>query len=86
MTLKKHICPNCGYQEQKALAPTRKNKHSTSKYRGVSADPKGGFAAKITVNGKTTYLGYFGDQVSAAKQYDDVAKLVFGDKARLNFK
>ena len=39
----------------------------------------------MRINGKHTFLGYFYDEVEAAKAYDRAAKKYHGDFAALNF-
>ncbi len=57
-----------------------------SKYKGVSWNTKRKvFIAAISVGGKKQYLGYFDDQIKAAKAYDKKAKELFGEFAYLNF-
>jgi hypothetical protein len=78
------------------LASRRQNnmnsaKRSTSKcsYKGVSYVPNHSKArpwlARIIVNKKNIFLGHFTDELSAAKTYDEAAKIHFGEFARLNF-
>jgi len=40
---------------------------------------------QIKVNGKTKYIGTFGDEKEAAMVYDDAATKFHGEFARLNF-
>ena len=55
-----------------------------SKYKGV-AIKKNRFQSRIMVNNKPINLGYFSDEIEAAKAYDNAAKKYFGEYARLNF-
>jgi hypothetical protein len=43
------------------------------------------YAARITVNRKVIYLGYFSAKEEAAKAYDSAATKYFGNFARRNF-
>ena len=65
------------------------NKANVSKmggiYKGVVRHKSGGFQSQIGINGKTRYIGYFEDAISAAKAYDDAAIKLFGAFANLNF-
>jgi hypothetical protein len=58
---------------------------STSRYKGVSwfAQTER-WRAQIRVGGKKTHLGYFHDEVAAARAYDDAARAAFGEFAVLN--
>jgi hypothetical protein len=58
----------------------------TSKYRGVyygKREKK--WHAAICFNGKRMHLGYFTDELEAAKAYDAAAKIYHGEFAMLNF-
>lgn len=55
----------------------------SSPYRGVYWD-KGKWRARITIDGKHLHLGYFTDEVEAAKAYDAQARLL-GRMGSLNF-
>ncbi len=72
----------CTHQENQRNHPARGGKYS--KFKGVSA-ARGRFFARIGCNGKSKHLGSFLDDVSAAKCYDEAAKELFGEFARLNF-
>jgi len=58
-----------------------------SKYKGVCWH-KGAkkWYSQIIIKNKKTYLGCFIDEIEAAKAYDEMAKLHFGEFAYLNFK
>ncbi len=57
----------------------------TSKHKGVSWSKKvGRWVAQIKKNYKTYWLGYFDDEADAAAAYNQKAKEMFGEYARLN--
>lgn len=63
----------------------QRGKHS-SKYKGVSwfrVDKK--WQARIQANGRKIFLGYFHDEIDAAKAYDNAALKYHGQFAVLNF-
>lgn len=65
----------------------RKRKNSTSIYKGVfwSKDTKKWRAQiSIPLSGKSTHIGCFVDEIEAARAYDTMAKLLYGEFARLN--
>jgi hypothetical protein len=70
-------------------AENRKNKTkitAKSGYKGVyNSYRKRPFAARITVNNKTIYLGIYKTALEAAKSYDLAAKCYFGRFAFTNF-
>lgn len=72
----------CSHQEN--TARRRKLKPSTSAYKGVT---KGGYRwrAQLFPRGKHIDLGYFKDEVEAAKAYDAEARKHYGEFALLNF-
>ena len=58
----------------------------TSKYKGVHwCKGRNKFRANIYLNKKAIHLGYFHDEIAAAKAYDKKAKELFGEFAYLNF-
>ncbi len=59
---------------------------NTSGFKGVYRDTKGNrWRAQIHVGGTTRRLGSHRTPESAAHSYDEAARLLFGDFARLNF-
>jgi len=68
------------------LGNRRKIKKASSVYKGVGRQPKMSpkWYARIQVNGKHLFLGYFKTEVEAALAYNKAAKDVFGEFARLN--
>ncbi len=64
-----------------------KTKPSSSKYRGVSwSKSQKKWHAQIGLNGKYKFIGYFDDEIQAAKAYDEAAKHYHKEFAVLNFK
>jgi hypothetical protein len=56
------------------------------KYKGIYWNKQmKKWLAQICVNGECKYLGSFGDEVSAAKEYDMAARAYHGEFAALNF-
>jgi hypothetical protein len=59
---------------------------TTSKYKGVHFDKcKNKYRVAISCNYKRTFLGYFVNEIDAAKAYDEAAKKYHGEFAVLNF-
>jgi len=58
--------------------------NNTSGYKGVAAHGKG-WEAKIKVNNKIHHLGTYATVELAARAYDEAAKQLHGEFARLNF-
>jgi hypothetical protein len=64
----------------------RIRKTGSSRYKGVSwYSREKRWVAKICTDGKTTTIGYFQDELAAAKAYDQAAKKYHGEFAGLNF-
>ena len=66
----------------------RKGKKRTfgSKYKGVTWYKKGKlWAVRIMTNRKSKFIGYFKDEIEAAKAYDKAAIKHHGEFAGLNF-
>jgi len=65
---------------------TRSHIDSTSKYKGVSWVSKyKKWRSEIYFNGKTIYLGWFDDEIVAAKEYDKKSLELFGEWGKTNF-
>lgn len=65
----------------------RPRKNTSSKLKGVSWYKRGGkWQAKIGYNGKQIHLGFFLNEIDAAKAYDRAAQKYFREFSRLNFK
>ena len=66
---------------------SRRDKSNTySRYRGVSfSKRKQKWFAAIRVNGKKTWLGYFDNEIDAARTYDVAARKYHKEFAMLNF-
>jgi len=80
---------NLRYASHSQNMCNKKKKHnSTSQFKGVAWIPsarKRKWRAMIQINQKQTHLGYFADEVDAARAYDAKAKELHGQFARLNF-
>jgi len=64
----------------------RKRAEKTSKFRGVCWNKYNqSWKACIKVNGKNKHLGYFTNEIDAAKAYDKVSLQHRQEKAKLNF-
>jgi hypothetical protein len=62
------------------------SRKTTSKYKGVYFRRENKkYCALICCKGKRMHLGYFDNEIDAAKAYDQAAKKFFGEFARLNF-
>lgn len=69
-----------GAYQQKQIRPT------SSQYKGVywNKDKKK-WHSRIELNKISKHLGYFDDEIEAAKAYDKAASIHFGEFAKLNF-
>lgn len=64
----------------------KQSSYKSSKFKGVRWwKYKNVWQARIKKDGKSTHLGYFNNEVLAAKTYDIAAKELFGEYAKLNF-
>jgi hypothetical protein len=71
-----------GHEQMWNRPLVRSNK---SGFKGVSwYKQKGCWQANITVWNKQKFIGYFEDKIEAAKAYNDAAKRLHGEFARLN--
>jgi hypothetical protein len=65
----------------------KRSDSKTSHFKGVSwFKPMNSWRAHINLNRKQISLGYFDDEIEAAKAYDDAAKEIYGPFANPNFK
>src|SRR4030042_844836 len=63
----------------------RASRHKSSKYKGVHWHKKcKKWAAQVTCDHKTRHLGYFGDEIGAAKAYDRAARKYHEEFAQTN--
>ena len=73
-------------RSQNACNRTKRKSNTSSKYIGASLDKRRGtFTGRIYVNGKKIFLGYFDNEIDAARAYDRAALKYHGEFARLNF-
>jgi AP2 domain/HNH endonuclease len=63
---------------------TRRPRTNTSGYKGAYRYKKK-WAAHISVDGRTLYLGYYATPEEAANAYDNAARKYFGEFANTNF-
>lgn len=65
----------------------RKSQSCSSNFKGVTwYKSRNKWIVTITINQKQIYLGRYVNEIDAAKAYDEAAKRLFGEYARLNFK
>jgi hypothetical protein len=59
-------------------------KNNKSGFKGVNLEGRK-YRATIKLNGKKMHIGLFETPEQAAKAYDEIAKNIFGEYARLNY-
>lgn len=71
------------YKGRDKLPPHKPRK---SMYKGVSYHtPSARWRAQIREGDRVRHIGYFNNEVKAAKRYDEEAKKLYGVDAKLNF-
>lgn len=76
---------NLRFVDKQANARNRGgNLQSAKRFKGVFAEPRGIYRARIWVDGKGISVGSSRDEVTAARYYDAAARHFFGEHARLN--
>jgi len=80
----RHNIRRCLHQQNQANSCKRPE--TTSRFRGVCWNKcHGKWEAKIKIDGKNIFLGYFADEIAAAHAYDAAARELFGEFANPNF-
>jgi transposase len=71
---------------QRKRRKTHLGRAPTSRFKGVCwAEKRGKWLAHIQKDGVGRRLGAFADEIAAAEAYDEAARELFGEHARLNF-
>jgi len=74
----------CTHSQNKQNSSPHKN--SSSAFKGISwHKDRNKWRVRIQINGRLKHLGYFSNEVEAAKTYDKKAKELFGEFAYTNF-
>ncbi len=73
----------CTQHENRRNIPKQRN--GRSPFKGVYYHRHGRICSQLWVGGRLRWLGFFPDEISAAKAYDHAAVEAFGEFARLNF-
>lgn len=72
-------------RKQNSLNVPARSSNSCFGYKGVSFDKRNSkYSARIVMDGKKIWLGYFESANDAARMYNFWAKDIFGEYARLN--
>lgn len=78
--------PKESITEEELMALKKREKKTTSIYRGVSFHEQAGmWRARIIHEEETVELGLYTDEISAAKAYDKAARKLKGQDAKVNF-
>jgi len=73
-------------RQQNTWNKRKQRGNCSSQYKGVTLFKRvGKWQARIICNGKSIFIGYFDDQIAAARAYDAKAAELYGDYAALNF-
>jgi hypothetical protein len=76
----------CTNQQNSHNSKFHKTEHNTSRYKGICfLRNRNAWSARIVVNYKSIYIGYYKDETDAARAYDAKARELFGEFAFLNF-
>lgn len=68
----------------KVIAQSRVSNNKPTKHKGISYHkPTNKWRARININGKTTYLGYYSNEIEAAQAYEKKATEIFGEYAHI---
>jgi hypothetical protein len=70
--------------QENAMNKSKTEENRSSKFKGVTKMPNGKWKAHIGKNDKDIHLGYFDTENEAAEAYNNEAKKLFGEKAKLN--
>ena len=74
-------------RQQNAWNKRKQRGKCSLQYKGVTWLKRvGKWQARIVCNGKSIFIGYFGDEIWAARAYDSKAAELYGDYAALNFR
>lgn len=77
---------NCTHAENVRYQRTQ-SRNKSSKYKGVVWHKyRKRWQGQISYENKRIYLGFFKNEIKAAKMYDNAAKRLFGEYALTNFK
>lgn len=68
----------------KVIVQSRVSNNKPTKHKGISYyKPTNKWRARITINGKTTYLGYYTNEIEAANAYEKKAIEIYGEYAHI---